>query len=89
MKKEKHQNHRGPRRWREKGVEGKCEQIIADNFSNLGKDTDIKSRKHRRLPQDSTTTTKKMTISKAYHSQIHKILRQGKNHEISKGKNSP
>ena len=27
-----------------------------------------------------------MTINKACHSQIHKILRQGKNHESSKGK---
>ncbi|VFV45630.1 Hypothetical predicted protein, partial [Lynx pardinus] len=30
--------------------------------------------------------SKKWTINKAYHSQIHKILWQGKNHEISKGK---
>ena len=29
---------------------------------------------------------KNPTINKAYHSQIHKILRQGKNHESSKGK---
>ena len=27
---------------REIGVEGLCEQIIAENFPNLGKDTDIK-----------------------------------------------
>ena len=27
-----------------------------------------------------------MTIDKVYYSQIHKILRQGKNHESSKGK---
>ena len=27
---------------REKGAEGLCEQIIAENFPNLGKDKDIK-----------------------------------------------
>ena len=30
----------------------------------------------------------KPTINKASHSQIHKIVRQGKNHESSKGKKS-
>ena len=29
-----------------------------------------------------------MIINKAYHSQIHKILRKGKKHESSKGKQS-
>ena len=28
---------------REIGIEGLCEQIIAENFPNLGKDTDIKN----------------------------------------------
>ena len=37
---------------REKGVEGLCEQIIVENFPNMGKDTDIKIRKHRELPLD-------------------------------------
>ena len=27
---------------RDKGAEGLCEQIMAENFANLGKDTDIK-----------------------------------------------
>ena len=35
---------------REKGVEGLCEQIIAENFPNLGKDTDIKIQETQRTP---------------------------------------
>ena len=33
---------------REIGVEGLCEQIIAENFSNLGIETDIKIQEARR-----------------------------------------
>ena len=32
----------------EKGVEGLCEQMIAENFPNLGKDTDIKIQEAQR-----------------------------------------
>ena len=32
------------------GVEGLCEQIIAVNFPNLGKDTDIKIQEAHRTP---------------------------------------
>ena len=35
---------------REKGVEGLCEQIIAENFPNLGKDIDIKFQDAQRTP---------------------------------------
>ena len=35
---------------REKGVEGLCEQIIAENFPNLGEDTDIKIQEAQRTP---------------------------------------
>ena len=35
---------------REKGIEGLCQQIIAENFPNLGKDTDIKIQEARRTP---------------------------------------
>ena len=35
---------------REKGVKGLCEQIIAENFLNLGKDTDIKIQEAQRTP---------------------------------------
>ena len=35
---------------REIGVEGLCEEIIAENFPNLGKDTDIKIQEARRTP---------------------------------------
>uniref|UniRef100_A0ABI7WNM4 L1 transposable element RRM domain-containing protein n=1 Tax=Felis catus TaxID=9685 RepID=A0ABI7WNM4_FELCA len=35
---------------REIGVEGLCEQIIAENFPNLGKDTDIKIQEAQRTP---------------------------------------
>ena len=64
---------------REKGGEGLCEQIIVENFPNLGKDTNIKIQEAQRTPIDST----KPTINKAYHSSIHKIYRQGKNYEIN------
>ena len=68
-----HQNHRGPEEEeREKGVERLCEQIIVGNFANLGKDTPSKSRKHRGPHQ----IQQKLTLSKAYHIQTHKVLRQ-------------
>ena len=35
---------------REKGVEGVLEQIIADNFPNLGKETDIEIQEAQRTP---------------------------------------
>ena len=35
---------------REKGVEGLGEQIIAENFPNLGKDTDTKIQEVQRTP---------------------------------------
>ena len=35
---------------REKGVEALCEEIIAENFPNLGKDTDIKIQEAQRIP---------------------------------------
>ena len=41
---------------REIGVEGLCEQIIEENFLNLGKTQTSKSRKHRGPPLDSTKT---------------------------------
>ena len=35
---------------RETGIEGLCEQMIAENFPNLGKDTDIKIQETQRTP---------------------------------------
>ena len=34
----------------EKGIKGLCEQIIMENFPNLGKDTDIKLQEAQRTP---------------------------------------
>ena len=42
---------------REKKVENLCEQIIAENFPNLGKDADIKIQEARGPPLDSTKTS--------------------------------
>ena len=33
-----------------KGIKGLCEQIIVENFPNLGKDTDIKIQEAQRTP---------------------------------------
>ena len=41
--------HRNSRR-REKGAEGVLEQIIAENFPNLGKETDTEIHKAQRTP---------------------------------------
>ena len=41
---------------REIGVEGLCEQIIAENFLTWGKTQTSKSRKHRGPPLDSAKT---------------------------------
>ena len=35
---------------RERGVEGLCEQIIAENLPDLGKDTDIKIQEAQKIP---------------------------------------
>ena len=48
---------------REIGVEGLCEQIIAENFPNWGKTQTSKSSKHRGLPLDSTKTDHQQGIS--------------------------
>ena len=45
---------------REKGVEGLCEQIIVENFSNLGKDTDIRIQEAQRTS---------IRFKKTYHQQ--------------------
>ena len=50
---------------REKGVEGLCEQIIAENFPNLGIDTDIKI-------QEAQTTP--IRLNKNWPSTRHKIV---------------
>ena len=42
--------HRNSRRVREKGAEGVLEQIIAENFSNLGKETCIEIQEVQRTP---------------------------------------
>ena len=41
-----HSHYRGPRKRREKGPEKIFEEIVAENFPNMGKET-LKSRKHR------------------------------------------
>ena len=76
-----------PEEGREIGVEGLGEQIIAENFPNLGKDTDIKIQEAQRTP--IRFNKDQLSTRHIYHSQIHKILRQGENHESSKGKKVP
>ena len=39
---------------REKGAEGVLEQIIAENFPDLGKKKALKSNRYRELPPDLT-----------------------------------
>ena len=43
-----------PKEERAKGAEGLFEQIVAENFPNLGKEMDIQIRRHRELPSKST-----------------------------------
>ena len=39
---------------REKGAEGVLEEIIAENFPDLGRKKELKSKRHRELPSDVT-----------------------------------
>ena len=39
---------------REKGAEGVLEEIIAENFPNLGRKKALKFKRHRELPSDVT-----------------------------------
>ena len=48
---------------REIGVEGLCEQITAENFPNLGKDTDIKIQEAQRTPTRFNKTNHHQGIS--------------------------
>ena len=48
---------------REIGVEGLCEQIVVENFPNLGKTQTSKFRKHRGLQLDTTKTNHQQGIS--------------------------
>ena len=64
-----------------KGTEVLGEQITTETLPNLGKDTNFKIQESQRTP----IRFRKQTITKAYHSKIHKIHRQGKNHESRKG----
>ena len=58
-------HYRGPRRRREKEAEKIFEDIIAENIPNLGKETDIKSRKHRVSQRgQSQRTTPRHTVIK-------------------------
>ena len=68
----------------EKGAEGLFEPIIAENFPNLGKETDIQV-------QEAQRTSIKFNKSQPSwrHSQIHKILRQEETPESSKKKKNP
>ena len=50
---------------REIGVEGLCEQIIAQNFPNLGKDTDIKIQEAQRTPIRFNKTDHQQGISES------------------------
>ena len=70
---------------REKGVEGLCEQIIEENFRNLGKDTDIKIQDTQRTPirlKKKTKTDHQQGIPQS-NSQNAKAR---KDHESTKGK---
>ena len=62
---------------REIGVEGLCEQIIAENFPNLGKDTDLKIQEAQRTP---------IRLNKNQPSTRHIIVKFTK-HTDRKGKN--
>ena len=66
---------------REIGVEGLCGQIIAENFPNLGKDTDIKIQEAQRTPisfNKNQPSTRYIIVKFTKYS--------GENHESSKGK---
>ncbi|VFV44282.1 Hypothetical predicted protein, partial [Lynx pardinus] len=65
---------------------GSCEQIVVQNFPNLRKDTNIKIQEVQRNP---IRFNKKTTITKAYHSQIHKYTDKERIKKASRGKKSP
>jgi len=60
---------RVPEEERQKGAENLFEEIIAENFPHLGKETDTRSRRHRELHQNQ----QKQILTKTYCNQIGKI----------------
>ena len=70
---------------REIGVDGLCEQIIAENFPNLGKDTDIKIQEAQRSLirfNKNRLSTKHITVKFTKYSGKERIMKQ-------QGKKSP
>ena len=69
----------------ERRAKGLFEQIAAKTCLILVSIQAAKSKKHRELP----LIQQKPTITKAYHSQIYKIHRQGKNPESTQVEKNP
>ena len=70
---------------REIGIEGLCEQIIAENFPNLGKDTDIKIQEAQRTPirfNKTRPSTRHIVVKFTKYSGKERIMK-------AKGKKSP
>ena len=60
------------------GIEGLCEPIIAENFPNLGKDTDIKIQEAQRTPirfNKNRPSTRHITVKFTKYSGMEKIMK--------------
>ena len=75
---QQHSHYRGPRRRREKGPEKIFEEIIAENFPNLGKETDIQVQESQRIPNrinSNGTTLRYIVIKVAKSKDKERILK--------------
>ena len=64
----------------EKGIEGLCEQIIAENFPNVGKDTDIKIQEAQKTPirlNKNRSSTRHITVKFTTYSGKERIMING------------
>ena len=75
-------HYRGPRRRREKGPEKIFEEIIVENFPNMGKEIATQVQEGQSPIQDKP----KEKHTETHSNEIGKNLRQRKIIEISKGK---
>ena len=70
---------------REKGVEGLCEQIIAEIFPNLGKDTDIKIQEVQRTPiifNKNQPSTRHTMVKFTKYSGKERIMKAARNKKV-------
>ena len=87
-----HSHYRVPRRRREKGAENTFEDIIAENFPNLCRETDIQDHEAQRIPNrinPKSNTTRHVIVKMAKSKGKERILKATKENKESYAREPP